>query len=201
MPCDELPDDLKTLWKEVGANPPTFSPDQLRREANRLQAKRRRGQILVVAVMLFLAASYAFSFFGFPNTLARLGGALTIIACGYWLVHALRERARPAPDPGETDGLSFYRAELEHARDNHRWMSWRFLLVAGPFILFDIGAAQLYAKFSPFIVWLMCFDCALLLVVLAVWAPAKNLKMARKYQGRVDALDSMMRSAETRPKP
>jgi len=188
MPCDELPDDLKILWKEVGANPSMFSPDQLRRETNRLQAKRRRGQIVLVACMLVLAASYGFSFFLFPNTLARLGGTLTVIVCGYWLVHTLMERARAAPDAGQTDCLSFYRAELEHARDNHRWMSWRFLLLLGPFILFDIGVAQIYAKFSPFIVWLMCFDCALLLGVLAVWAPVKHFRMARKYQDVINAL-------------
>jgi len=190
MPCDELPDNLKILWKEVGANPSMFSPDQLRRETNRLQAKRRRGQIVLVACMLFLAASYGLSFFLFPNTLARLGGTLTVIVCGYWLVHALMERARAAPDPGETDGLCYYRAELEHARDNHRWMSWRFPLLLGPFLLFDIGVAQIYARFSPFIVWFMCFDCVLLLVVLAVWAPVKHFRTARKYQDCIDALDT-----------
>jgi hypothetical protein len=201
MPCDELPDNLKSLWKEVSANPSRFSPDQLRREAHRLQARRRRVKILLVALMPYFAAVYAFSFFGFPNTLARLGGALTIMACGYWLIHALKEHARTVPDMGETDGLCFYRVELEHARDNYRWVSYRFLLLVGPFILFDIGCAELYARFSPFIVWLMCFDCAVLLVVLAVWAPVKNLKMARQCQDRIDALDSMIRNAETPPKP
>jgi len=200
MPYDELPNDLNILWKEVGANPSKFSPDQLRREADRLQTRQRRVQILLVALMPFFAAVYALSFFGFPNTLARLGGALTIIACVYWLIHALRGQARTAPDPGETDGIRFYRAELEHTRDNCRWMSWRFVLLAGPFILFDIGCAQLYARFSPFVVWLMCVDCAALLVVLAVWAPLKNLKIARQCQARINALDSMIRSAETHPK-
>jgi len=200
MPCDELPDNLKVLWTEVGANPSRFSPDRLRKEAAGLQARRRRVQTLLIGLMPFFGAVYAFSFFGFPNRLARLGGALTIIACSYWLTHALKEHARTEPDMGETDGLCFYRAELKHARDNYRWMSWRFLLLVGPFILFDVGCAQLYARFSPFIVWLMCFDCAALLAVLAVWAPVKNLKRARQCQNRIDVLDSMIKSAQTNPK-
>jgi len=190
MPCDELPDNLKILWKEVGANPSMFSLDQLRRETNRLQAKRRKGQIVLVACMLVFVASYGFSFLLFPNTLARLGGALTVVVCGYWLVHALMERARVAPDPGGKDGLSFYRAELEHTRDIHRWLSWRWLLLLGPFVLFDIGVAQIYVKAAPFIVWLMCFDCALLLVVFAIWLPVKNFRLARKYQDLIKALDA-----------
>jgi len=190
MPCDELPDKLKILWKEVGTNPSMYSLDQLRKETARLQAKRRREQIVLVACMLVFVSSYGFSFFVFPNTLARLGGALTVIVCSYWLVHALRERARAAPDAGGTDGLSFYRAELEHTRDIHRWLSWRWLLLLGPFILFDIGVAQIYAKTWPLIVPFACFDCALLLAVFAVWLPVKNFRMARKYQDCIAALDT-----------
>jgi len=190
MPCDELPDNLKILWKEVGANPSMFSPDQLRRETDRLQAKRRRGQIVVVSCMLLFIATYGLAFFLFPNTLARLGGALTVIVCSYWLVHALMERARAASDPGEKDGLSFYRAELEHTRDTHRWLSWRWLLLLGPSVLFDIGVAQIYAKIWPLIVPFACFDCALLLAAFAVWLPLKNFRLARKYQDCIDALDA-----------
>lgn len=190
MPCEELPDNLKILWKEVGANPSMFSLDQLRNETNRLQAKRRKGQIVLVACMPVFAASYGFSFFLFPNTLARLGGILTVIVCGYWLVHALMERVRVAPDPGEKDGLTFYRAELEHTRDLHRWLSWRWLLLLGPFVVFDIGVAQLYAKDWPLVVLFACLDCALLLAVFAIWLPVKNFRLARKYQDLINKLDA-----------
>jgi hypothetical protein len=200
MPCDELPDNLKILWKEVGTNPSMFTAEQLRRETSRLQTKRRKGQIAVVACMLVLAASYGASFFLFPNTLARLGGALTVIVCGYWLVHALMVQARAATDPGETDGLCFYRAELEQARDNHRWMSWRFLLLLGPFILFDIGVAQIYAKVWPLIVWFACLDCALLMGVLAVWAPVTHFRLAKKYQDLIVALNAASGSGQAQRK-
>lgn len=190
MPCDELPDKLKNLWKEVGANPSMFSLDQLRRETDRLQATRRRGQIVLIGCMLLFIATYGLAFFLFPNTLARLGGALTVIACSYWLIHAFMEQARTSPDPGEEDGLSFYRAELEHTRDIHRWLSWRWPLLLGPFILFDIGFAQIYAKIWPLIVPFACFDCALLLAVFAIWLPIKNFRLARKCQDLINALDA-----------
>jgi hypothetical protein len=194
MPCEELPDDLKIPWKEAGASPCMFSLDEFRREANRLQARLRRGYIVLGAVMLIMITAYGIGFFLFPSTLARLGATLTVLVCGYWLLHGLVERVRVAPDPGDLDGLRFYRAELEHARDNCRWMSWRWLLLLGPFILFDVGVAQIYAKVWPLIVPFACFDCALLLAVLAIWAPVKHRRTARKYQQRIDALDPASRS-------
>jgi len=189
MSCDELPDNLKLLWTEVGTNPSMFSPDELRSGMNRLQAKRRKGQIVLVACLLLLGVSYGISLLLFSNTLARLGGTLTAVVCGYWLIHARKERARTVPGPDERDGFGFYRAELEHARDNHRWMAWRWLLLLGPFILFDIGVAQTYAKIWPLIVPFACFDCALLLGVFAIWLPVKNFRLARKYQDCIDALE------------
>jgi hypothetical protein len=148
--------------------------------------------------MLVFAASYGLSFFLFPNTLARIGGALTVIGSGYRLVHALMERARTLPDSGDLDGLRFYRAELERTRDIHRWLSWRWLLLLGPFILFDIGVAQIYAKIWPLVVLFACFDCAVLLAVFAIWLPIKNLRLARRYQDIINSLDAAGGSDQAR---
>ncbi len=190
MACDELPENLKSLWNALDANGARFSPDQLRRAIMKTQAKRRRGQMVLILAMLLVAAGYALSLFLFATPLARLGATLSVIACGYWLVHVLMERSRNSPDPGEIDGRRFYRAELERARDDLRWMSWRWLLLPGPFIVFDIACAQMYAKVAPFIVWFVCFDSALLIAALGIWAPVKNLRLARKYQDCIDALST-----------
>ena len=195
MACVELPDDLKTRWKEAGANPPMLSLDEFRREANRLRARRRRGYMILGAVLALIIAAYAFGIFVFPRALARLGATLSVLACGYWLLHTLLEWVRVEPDPGNLDGLRFYRAQLERARDSSRWMSWRWLLLVGPLILFDIGVAQTYVKTYPLIVPFAGFDSALLLAVLAIWAPRKHFRTARKYQERIDALDSAAKSA------
>lgn len=187
--CDELPENLKSLWNAIGADRPTFSPDQMRKEMMRVQAKRRRGQTVLISAMLLVTGGYCLALFLFPNMLARIGATLAVIVCGYWLIHVFVERCRQAEDPGETDGRHFYKVQLEHARDDLRWMSWRWLLLPWPFILFDIGCAQMYAKAAPVIVWFVCFDCALLIAALGIWAPIKNLRLARKYQERIDALN------------
>ena len=193
MPCDELPDNLNSLWSALGADRAGFSPDQMRREILRVQAKRRRGQTVLVCAMLLVATGYALSLFVFPNILARIGATLSVVVCGYWLVHVMGQRSRHPLNPGETDGRRFYKTELENARDDLRWMSWRWLLIPGPFILFDVGCAQMYAKVAPFLIWFVCFDSALLIAALAIWAPMKNLARARKYQACIDAINGSAR--------
>ena len=190
MPCDELPDNLKSLWNSLGAEGASFSPDQMRRAMMNGQGKRRRGQTVLIGAMLLVAAGYALSLFVFPNLLARIGATLAVFVCGYWLLHVLVERSRQLPDLGGMDGRRFLKVELEHARDDVRWMSWRWLLLPGPFIVFDIGCAQMYAKAAPLLVWFVCFDCALLVAALGIWAPLKNLRLARKYQDCITALSA-----------
>jgi len=196
MPCDDLPDDLRILWKEAGTDRPMFSVDQLRDETERMQARRRRGYIVAGVCMSFFVAFYALVFFLYVhNSLTRIGSTLSVLVCGYWLVHVLAERARVATDLGETDGVRFYRAELERTRDWHRGVSWRLVLLALPLVLCDLGFAQIFAKFSPIVAPLMWLTAASLLAALAIWAPLKHLKLARKYQDRIDALEAATRSS------
>jgi len=196
MPCDDLPDDLRILWKEAGANPPMFSTDQLRKEIEKMQARRRRGNLVLGVCMAFFVAcsTLCFLFFPIDNTLVRIGSALSVLVCGGWLALILLERARVGAGPDETPGVRFYRAELERARDSHRGMLWRFLLLPPPFILLDLGLAQALAKFSPLVAPLMWFDGALVLAAFVIFAPVKHLRLARKYQSRIDALDVALRS-------
>ena len=196
MPCDDLPDDLRILWKEAGANRPMFSTDQLRKEIGKMQARRRRGNLVLSVCMSLFVACFTMSFFFFPfsNTLTRIGSALSVLVCGGWLVLILREGARVGSDPGDTPGVRFYRAELERARDSHRGLLWRFLLLPPPFILLDLGLARALAKFSPFVAPLMWFDGALVLTAFLIYAPVKHLRLSRKYQSRIDGLDATLRS-------
>jgi hypothetical protein len=94
---------------------------------------------------------------------------------------------------GETDGLRFYRAELERQRDCHRgprlWS--RVLIFTPPWILFNVGFAQIHPELAPF----MWFDCATILAAAAIAVPL-NLRSARKYQGRIDALEAFLKKTE-----
>jgi hypothetical protein len=69
---------------------------------------------------------------------------------------------------------------------------WRLALLAPPFILWDIGFAQIFAKVAWFVAPLMWFDCVLLLAVFTIVGPLKQLKLARKFRDRIDALDGVM---------
>lgn len=195
MGCDELPDDLKILWKEASSDRPMFSPDQLRQATERIRAKRRKSGVIGAAVMAIFVASYTIIFFFIPNNALTLAGSiLSVLVCGAWLIDILVRRAWAAPDPGESDSVPFYRAELERARDNRRTLVWRLALLAPPFIFWDIGFARIFAKAAWFIEPLMWFDCVFLLAMFVVLGPLKQLKLARKYQDRIDALDSASRS-------
>ena len=195
MPCDELPDDLKILWKETVMDRPIFSPHQLRAEAEKLQAKRRKGYLVLSVAFLSAVASYAFFIFYFHNTYTRLGSSLALLVFGYLVIDTLAKRARALPDLGEPDGLCFYRGELEGKRNWHRWLPWRFLMLPVPLILIALGLAQFFAKVSPFIPPVIWSWTVFLLAVLVIWGPAKHRRLAREYQDRIDALDSAVRSA------
>jgi len=197
MACDDLPGDLKILWKEAGTDRPMFSPDQLRQQTEKMQAKRRKDRLAIAVVFSFSALGYgAFFFYFYYNILTRIGGILSALVFGYCVVHILLEWVREVPYPGETDGLRFYRAELERRRDWHRWVGWWGPILAPPLILFDLGFAQIFGKFAPFIAPVIWSGCLFILGVLAIWTPVKSLKAARKYQDRIDALEGAIRSNE-----
>lgn len=193
MHGEHLPDDLRILWKEVGMNPPKFSPDQLRDEMGRLQAGRRRKYVTGVVAAWILLAAFALCFFAFDNTLTRVGSILWVLVGGLMLVELRRGRARVIPDVGGTDGVRYYRAELERQRDccRGRRLLPRLLMLVPPWILFNVGFAQIHPELALF----MWFDGATLPVAaaVAVWL---NSRLARKYQRRIDALDASLKSTE-----
>jgi Ca2+/Na+ antiporter len=194
MACNDLPNDLKILWNETGKDGPMFSPEQLRNETQKMQAKRRKGYIVLGVAFSAMVASLAIAFFLFHNTLARIGSILGVVSCGYWVVYLAAERARTAPDPAETNGVRHYRAELERMRDWHRGIgSWRAPILIPPFFLFDLGAAQTFGKAAPWVWLFVWFDVTIFLGVVAIGAPIKHRRTARKYQERIDALENASR--------
>jgi len=193
MSGDYLPKDLELLWKEVSTNPLQLSPDQLLKESERLgKALRRRSVIGGGAAWIGIAAFTLF-FFLFPNRLQRIGSILTVVGAGYMVVQLRMRPARAMPDIGETDCMRFYRAELERQRDFHRgtWFWSRLLIfLPGP-LIFCVGFAQAYPELAVYI-WL---EFAAFLIGASIAVPL-NLRSARKYQRRIDALNSSLKSTE-----
>ncbi|HUI56557.1 MAG TPA: hypothetical protein VLY04_16390 [Bryobacteraceae bacterium] len=199
MACDDLPDDLKTLWKEAGSDRPMFSPDQLRNETQKLEAKRRRAyRVLAVAFTVVVVSLAVVTCIRLYSPLTRIGAILGVFSWGYALVYVLAERARSIQAPPEIDGVRHYRAELERMRDWHRGFgSWRFPILVPPFILCDLGLARTFAHLAPWTILFVWFDCTIFLGLVAIWGPIKHRRLARKYQERIDALDGA--SAGTSP--
>ncbi len=197
---DELPDDLKIPWKEAGMNGHVFSPHQLRAEAEKIQAKMRRLYLVVSFGFSSAVASYAliiltFHYFHYHNALMLIGSTLSLVGFGYLVVDALLKRSRVLTEVGETDGRRFYRAELERKRDLIRGIGWRVPMVCVAAFVVDLGVTQELLKISGFLAGVSFSFGVFVLGLGAAWVPVRNSRMARKYQERIDALDSAAKSA------
>jgi hypothetical protein len=191
MASDYLPDDLKILWKELSTNPRQISPYQLRKEAEKLRTGLRRRSVVGGGAALLVFVAFTLFFFVFPNALQRVGSILTVAGAGYIVVQLRMRPARTMADIGETDCIRFYRGELARQRDFHRgkWFWSRLLVLLPGVFIWSVGFAQSYPKLAPFI-WLefMAF------LILAAIAVPFNLRLARKYQHRIDVLDISLKS-------
>lgn len=189
MTGDYLPDDLKRLWQELSTSPLQLSPEQLRQEVEKLQKGLRRRLVIGGGAALSVIAAWTLYFFLFPNRLQRIGSVLTALGAGYTIVQLKMRPARAMPNVGETGCSDFYRAELERQRDFHRgkWFWSRLLIfLPGP-LVFCLGFAQAF----PELAWLIWLNLAAILI-LAVIAVPLNLRLARRYQRRIDALDAVL---------
>ena len=189
MPGDYLPDDLKLLWQELSTNPLQLSPEQLQQEMEKLRKGLRRRFVIGGGAALSVIAAWILYFFRFPNRLQLIGSILTVLGAAFLLVQLKMSPARTTPDVAETGCTEFYRAELERHRDFHRgkWFWSRLLvLLPGP-LVFWVGFAQAF----PEIAWLIWLNLAAFLILAMIAVPL-NLRLARRYQRRIDALDAVL---------
>ena len=187
MEGDYLPKDLEILWKGLSVNPPPISLDQLRKEDKRLRRGLRKRLLIGAGAAFTVMAAWTVFFFLFRNSLQRIGSILTVGGAAYGFIQLLMRRARTMADVAETASQQFYRGELERQRDFHKgtWLWSRlFVFLPGP-LLWYVGLANAYPKFAPFI-WLQLAT----FFILGAIAIALNLRVAKKYQRRIDALDS-----------
>jgi hypothetical protein len=192
MPSECSPEDLQFLWKEMVVDASTFSPEQLRKEMEKLNEGQHRKVFVFSGALWLLIVAYALCFVFFANTMARIGSALSVLGFTYWLVQARRSPGRPISEMGVTNCVQFYREELERRRNLARGFPlWsRFVIAWPPLIVFNLGFAHLYPDVAP----LMWFDCGTL-VMAAVFLVPMSLKQARMYQRRIDMLDAAQKAS------
>jgi len=178
---------VRELWGNQPVEPVQASADDLRRKAQRFEAKTRREFRMAVALLIVLAAGYGSFLFFFPGTVQRIGSGLALsgfLSGAYQLYR--RGPARKVPPGPASATCAAYRAELERQRD-FRLGAWSRLVafVPGPVVFLTgflaaeqglaerLGLAMLLAA-APF----------------AVGIPL-NLWSARKLQREIDALDAL----------
>ncbi len=187
MRSDYLPSDLKQLWKELASNPVQVSPDDLRRETRKLRSGVLLRNWFATAVCCFAIAAYGMFAFRSTTNLERIGAVLAIAGGINVIVQYLRRPVRSMPEFGANESIRFYRAELERHRDFHRIRgigAWLLPLLPGP-ILFNVAFAVDHPKFASIIELQM-----LVFLMLAALVFPLNLRMARRYQRRLDALNA-----------
>jgi len=187
MPLDYLPDDLNRLWKEFASTPVHASPDKLRLESRKLKTRLLLRNWFVTGVCCFILAAYGFFFLRSTTALERAGSVLSVLGVANVIVQFQRRPARTIPDSAALNCLQFYRAELKRHRDLHRGkgvLSWLLPVLPGP-LLFNIGFALDRPMFAP----LVAFQLVVFLIIAAIVVPL-NLRLARRYQRRLSALDA-----------
>jgi len=187
MRSDYLPADLEKLWKELASNPVQVSADDLRRESRQLRTGLRLRNWFVVGVCCIIISVYILFFFFSKTALERIGSLLSIAGTFNVAVQFLKRPARPMPDSTAIESIRFYRAELERHRDFHRGKglrSWLLPFLPGP-IVFNVAFALDRPIFAPIVGLQMA-----MFLVLAAIVVYLNLRTARKYQHRIDALNA-----------
>ena len=198
MAGDYLPNDLKVLWQELATNPVQLTLDDLRKEEGKLRKGIRKRSVVGGGLALIGIVLWAVFFFAVPNVLQRIGSVLTVVGFGYLLIQILMRPARVMPDVGETESIQFYRAELEQQRDfqRGRWLWSRLVIfLPGP-VVWMVGLLRAYPEIATYM-W-----CVLATyLILAIIAVPLNLRLARQYQRRIDALDVSQKGLEQRRTP
>lgn len=187
MRLDYLPGDLNRLWQELASDPVRVSADDLRREAQKLRSRVRLRNSFICGVCCFIIAVYCVFLFHSITAWERIGSALSIAGTAFVAIRFLRRPARRIP---AIECVSFYRAELERQRDLHRGkgvLSWLLPFLPGP-ILFNAAVALDSPMLAP-LLWLQMG----VFLMIAIIVVALNVRLARKYGSRLDALDASQR--------
>jgi hypothetical protein len=188
MPANNSPDEIQDLWTGISVNVPQISVGDLRLRVKALRGTLRHRSIIGGGAAILVIASFTLFFFIFQSFLQRTGSIFTVAGAISIFVQLRMRSARPAPGFGETPCAAFYRAELERQRDFHRgkWFWSRLAILAPGPLVWLVGFGRANPNLAPFI-WV---SLTIFLLLIAIAVPL-NLRLARAYQRRIDALGTL----------
>ena len=188
MTNEPEPADVKNIWQNQSVEETTMSLEDIKKKIGQLQKKMRLRNVIVGLALLFMVVICARLLFKAGNLIEGIGAALLIIGAGYVGYQLLLIRKQPASVVRENEPLAsalFYRTELERQRDFHRglWLWSRVAIVIPGAVVLLIGVAIEHPERMHRLIAAG--------FVLAVLQVARHLRLARKYQREIDALDEV----------
>jgi hypothetical protein len=136
--------DIRGLWQSQPTQPPSISPEDIRRKMQKFEHRIFRRNIREYAGGIFVVVAFGFCEWKLPAPLFRLGSGLAIAGALY-VMFQLHRRAsvRPAPgDLGLSTCIEFHRQTLERQRDALRGVgSWYLLPLVPGLVVIMIGTA------------------------------------------------------------
>ena len=191
MTNEPEPADVKNIWQNQSVEGTTMSLEEIKKQMGQLQKKMRQRNVVVGLALLLLVVVCARLLFKAGNLIEGIGAALLVIGAGYVGYQLLLIRKKPASVIRENEPLAsamFYRTELERQRDFHRglWLWSRLVIVVPGVVVLLIGSVIEH----PERIHRIRLNAATV-AVLAVLQVARQLRLARKYQREIDALDRL----------
>jgi hypothetical protein len=188
MTNEPEPADVKNIWQNQSVEGTTVSLEEIKKKIGQLQKKMRQRSVLMGFALLFMVVVCARFLFKAGNLVEGIGAALLVISAGYVGYQLLLIRKKPASVIRENEPLAsamFYRTELERQRDFNGglWFWSRLVIVVPGVVVFLIGRAIEH----PGIIHPI--RLAAVAVVFLVLVVTRHLRLARKYQREIDALD------------
>ncbi|MGA7381585.1 MAG: hypothetical protein WBX03_12100 [Terriglobales bacterium] len=186
-------DDARQLWQDQPLEGMTMSLKQVHERIEKLSRIVRRRNLIggFACITVLLGFAYFFAVLTDPiERIERIGAALIVLGAGYIMYQLMSGKMRKQIAVAESQvqaSVSFYRSELERQRDFHQgmWLWSRILIFApGPFIFF-FGMAEANPALTKFVLIEGAVAAALL-----ISAVPRNLRLARRLQRELDALES-----------
>jgi hypothetical protein len=183
-------EDAKRIWQDQPLEGMTMSLQQVHERIQKVSRMVRRRNLIGGFACITVLLWFSWFFVALTNPIQRIGAALTAFGAGYIMYQLIIGKMRKQSARAESQAqasVSFYRSELQRQRDFHQgiWLWSRILIfVPGPFI-FLVGMAQADAALTRQAMAVGAITAALL-----IWAIPKNLRLARRFQSELDALDS-----------
>jgi len=190
MTIEPEPTDVKNIWQTQSVEGTTMSLEEIKKKMGQLQKKMRLRNAFVGLQLLLVVVICARLLSKAGNLIEGIGAALLVIGVSYVGYQLLLIRKKTASVIGENEPLAsvvFYRTELERQRDFHSglWLCSRLVVILPGALVLLIGGVIEHPERTHPIRFIM------ILVVFTTLAVARSMRLARKYQREIDALDAV----------